>query len=98
MDTLTLWRSRNRDGDTYALAPATSKALDRDHGTDKTRSPRVFLGHYELPPRDLNLLQQEALVNLLTHLPKEITRTYQCEVWDPGTDTLLETWWTKATP
>jgi len=96
---LTLNRYRDRNGDIYELSRDTMATLNRDHGENPQRNPRLLLGHDIYPPQDHDLshAQRVAIINILTRLPDEVTQTYICEVRNgnaEGNDKpLIEIWW-----
>lgn len=82
MTTLYLEATRNRDGDTYALAPRTRKELEAQAG-GRLRHGRLFLARELGTEGELTADQRVAVMEILTGLGGEEVRDrgVELQVW-----------------
>lgn len=87
--TLRVYRNRTSEDDTYTLARDARVLLKSKYGT--SNPPRIVLARSE-GGREINNVQKQALIEILTRLDSDVVKTFTFTVEDPVTQEVLDTW------
>jgi hypothetical protein len=86
-ETLVIYTSSNRDGDTYSLSRESQALITaRFERTFSESSSRIFIAREFPNKREMSTLQQGALTQLLTVLTESELSDFRIEFQDPVTE------------